>query len=268
MATTMSTLLRNQLDQLRIEPVAKHVRAVLGGETVVDSRRAVLVWEPRRVVATYAVPLEDLRAPYSEVAPLTDWPAAAKMPVWDPRVPFGVRTTPGRPIRIAVGDATADGFLPDDPDLDGFVSVDFDAFDRWLEDEDEIIAHPHDPFSRIDIRSSDQRIEVSWHAEPLASTERAKILYETSLPPRFYLPREDVIAELVPSDTTTECAYKGVASYFSPVVGGRTARDIAWTYPEPLIDAAGVKDLVAFFDERVDVRVDGVERARPTTPWS
>lgn len=91
------------------------------------------------------------------------------------------------------------------------------------------------------------------------------LLFETLLPVRFYLPHEDVSPRLEPSDTVTFCAYKGRASYFS-LPGGRD--DIAWTYSEPLREAKPVRDCVCFFDEHVDVTVDGVPRSHPTTPWS
>jgi uncharacterized protein (DUF427 family) len=91
------------------------------------------------------------------------------------------------------------------------------------------------------------------------------VLFETLLPVRFYLPRADVAVQLEPSDTASYCAYKGRASYFS-LQGG--PRDIAWTYREPLHDAEQVRDHICFFDERVDVIVDGERRARPVTPWS
>jgi uncharacterized protein (DUF427 family) len=91
------------------------------------------------------------------------------------------------------------------------------------------------------------------------------LLFETLLPVRFYLPREDVAVRLEPSDTATYCAYKGRASYYSVPDG---PRDVAWTYHEPLHDAEPVRDLICFFDERLDVIVDGKRRGRPVTPWS
>lgn len=102
----------------------------------------------------------------------------------------------------------------------------------------------------------------------LAESSRPVLLFETMLPTRFYLPREDVRAQLIPSPTRTRCAYKGEASYWSVTGTDRTVPDLAWSYPAPLHEAAHVRDLVAFFDERVDVVLDGEQRARPVTPWS
>src|SRR5215212_7485098 len=98
-----------------------------------------------------------------------------------------------------------------------------------------------------------------------AESSRPLLLFETLLPPRFYLPREEVTVRLEPSETATYCAYKGRASYYS-IPGG--PRDVAWTYHEPLHDAEPVRDRICFFDERLDVIVDGKRRDRPITPWS
>ncbi|MBN9108422.1 MAG: DUF427 domain-containing protein [Pseudonocardia sp.] len=106
--------------------------------------------------------------------------------------------------------------------------------------------------------------------EPIERRARAwagdRLLLDTNhaLPVRHYLPREDVVADLHPSDTVTTCAYKGRASYLSSA----TRRDVAWTYPAPLPDAAQLTDLVAFFGERLDIEVDGVVAERRPTPWS
>jgi uncharacterized protein (DUF427 family) len=113
------------------------------------------------------------------------------------------------------------------------------------------------------------RSDMPCRPEPWPTvSSRPVLLFETMLPTRYYLPRADVMAELVPSPTRTWCAYKGQASYFSASVGGRLVPDIAWSYPDPRHDAARVRDLIAFFDERIDVVLDGERRARPVTPWS
>lgn len=264
--------------ELRYEPTAKRIRAVLNGATVVDSDRAILVWEPRRVVPTYAVPREDVVAEVTpeqpRSVPATEavgfaLPDVTTMRVFDPRVPFSVRTTEGEPVEIRTGGArSAAGFLPGDPDLRGYVVLDFDGFDRWLEEDDEIVGHPHDPFQRIDVRRTSRHIRVMLGDTLLADTRRARMLFETMLPVRYYLPPEDVVADLRPSSTTTYCAYKGEAAYSSVVTAGGVLGDIAWRYDEPLVDASEVRGLVAFFDERIDLVVDGVARPRPVTPWS
>ena len=160
---------------------------------------------------------------------------------------------------VALGD---DEVRPVDG-LEGHVFVDWDAMDRWLEEDFELVAHGIDPYHRVDVRPTSRHVVVSLDGEVLAESRRARLLFETSLPARFYLPAEDVAADLRESPLHTACAYKGVAAYRS----WRAHENLAWTYPEPRLEAQPVRDLVAFFDERVDVDVDGERRPRPPTPW-
>jgi uncharacterized protein (DUF427 family) len=218
MATRVATAIPRDL---RYEPTPKWIRARRGGETVVDSRRARLVWRPDHVVPAYAFPAEDVRLGGAE-------PCA-------------------------------------DPELDGYVLVEWDAADAWFEEEEEVVGHPRDPFHRIDIRRSSRHVVVDVAGERLADSRRPVLLFETGLPVRFYLGRADVRMDLLePSDKRTTCAYKGHASYFSAA----SAPDIAWTYAEPLPDARQVESLVAFFNERCDITVDGVVEERPRTQWA
>ncbi|MDT5133690.1 MAG: hypothetical protein QOE41_3001 [Mycobacterium sp.] len=159
---------------------------------------------------------------------------------------------------------TSAAFRPDDLDLAGYVTFDFSAFE-WHEEDERIVAHPHDPFKRIDILASSRHIQLEWDGRLLADSSRPLLLFETSLPVRFYLPRADVVVDLEPTGTVSFCAYKGRASYFSVPDG---PADVAWAYHQPLREAEPVQDYVAFFNERVDVIVDGQRRQRPTTPWS
>jgi uncharacterized protein (DUF427 family) len=279
MAMNLGEMHKQQLAHLRIQPTAKRVRALLGEQTVVDTRRALLVWEPNRVVPTYAVPKDDVHGTVLDrsadpapdgVDPDPDSVDSAPGTVWDPRVPFAVRATPGRNVAIGHKSSgqTADGFIADDVDLEGYVILDFAGFTRWLEDEDEIISHPHDPYARIDVRQSAQHLEFALDGVAIADTHRAKALYETYLPVRYYLPPEDVLVAMKPSSTVTVCAYKGRAIYYSPVAAGKVLTDFAWSYGDPLVDALEVRDYIAFFDEKLDVTIDDVPRPRPLTPWS
>ena len=279
MSSQIRTLMGSGFGLLRHEPTAKRIRAELGGETVVDSTRAVLVWEPRRVVPSYAVPAEDVRgelvpAGQAAAAPAGDVGVAladvTALRVLDPRVPFTVHSAEGEMVDVhAAGQhRPGAGFRPADPDLAGLVILDFGAFDAWYEEDEQNVGHPRDPYHRIDVLPSSRPVRLELEGQVLAVSSRPALLFETMLPTRYYLPRADVTAELVPSSTRTWCAYKGQASYFSAQVGGRLVPDIAWSYPDPRHDADRVRDLIAFFDERVDVTLDGERRARPVTPWS
>jgi uncharacterized protein (DUF427 family) len=280
MAVRTRDVLGAHLSDLRYEPTAKRVRAELDGVVVVDSDRAVLVWEPRRVVPTYAVPVADVRgelvpapaAPPSQAGPAVGFaiPEVTSLPVLDPRIAFDVHTTDGQRVelRAAGGEHALAGFRPEDPALAGYVVWDFAGADRWLEEDEEVAGHPRDPFHRVDVRASSRRVQLFLDGQPLADTTRPRLVFETLLPVRYYLPPEDVIAGLRPSGTRTWCPYKGEASYWSVAVGDRLVPDLVWSYAEPLADATELGGWLALFDERLDVVVDGVPRERPVTPWS
>ncbi len=192
-------------------------------------------------------------------------PQLGDRPVLDPSIPFAVHTTTGQPLTARAGGAEAAAFRPSDPALDGYVLLEFEAFDAWYEEDERNVAHPRDPFHRIDIVHSSRHVLVELDGVTLAESTRPCLLFEPPLPVRCYLPREDVRTDLLaPSDTRTACAYKGQASYLSTA----TDDDVAWYYPEPLREAAEVTGRIAFFNERADVVIDGERRERPVTPWS
>lgn len=273
MGVRMMELLTGSLNALRYEPTAKRVRVFLAGEPVADTKDARLVWEPRRVVPTYAVPAAALTTRLLPAGAESGddetgfrLPDVSERPLLDPSVPFSVHSCAGTAFDVIAGDETAGraAFRPDDADLADYVVLDFDAFE-WREEDEPIVSHPHDPFGRIDVLRSSRHVRISYDGTLLAESSRPKLLFETLLPVRFYLPPEDLSVRLEPSDTTTYCAYKGRASYLSVPDG---PLDVAWTYHEPRHDAEQVRHHICFFDERVDVLVDGVPRVRPVTPWS
>ncbi|MBA3263218.1 MAG: DUF427 domain-containing protein [Thermoleophilaceae bacterium] len=204
---------------MRIEPYQRWVRGRVDGATVVDSKRAGLLYEPGRL-PVYVFPEDDVRL---ESVP----PAAVRR-------------------------------------VDDLIHVEFAALDEWLEEDEPQIGHAPDPHHRIDVRATSRHVRISIDGQVVADTTRARALFETGLPVRWYIPREDVTATLEPTEHRTTCAYKGRASHFT--VAGAPA--VAWSYPDPLHDGLPVKDLIAFYDERVDVEVDGEPQARPQTKWS
>src|SRR3954469_19857959 len=214
---------------LFVAPSPRRLRAERGGETVLDSRRAKLL-HAHGALPRYFFPREDAR-----------WERLGDLDVVEP------------PARA--------------PGLDGHVTFAWDDLDAWFEEDEQLLAHAIDPYHRVDVRRSSRHVVVAADGMPLAQTTRASALFETGLPTRWYVPREDVVAELEPSELRTECAYKGVASYFSARADDGLLENIAWSYPEPRHDALGVRDLVCFFNEAVDLDVDGERQERPETPW-
>ncbi len=253
----MRDLFAEARSRLRHEPIEKRVRASAGGETVLDSTRALLLWEPRRVVPTYAVPAADIRDELA-AAPVSNGSADG---VLHPGIPFSVHTAAGEPVSIAGREGA--GFRLADEDLAGYVALDFAAFDAWYEEDEPVIGHPRDPYHRVDVRQTSRPIRIEVGGDVVAETTRARLVFETQLPTRFYIPREDIAVELHPGERQTYCPYKGQASYWSLDAGGRRRPDLAWSYEQPLADIAQIAGLISFWDERVDVVLDGERRARP-----
>jgi uncharacterized protein (DUF427 family) len=242
------------ISQLRTTATPKRLRASRDGQVVVDTTDALLVWEPRRVVPEYAVPSDALTVALVDL-PRREEPDGLP-PVLGPRH-FELHTCPGTPVamRSEDGALVEVGFRPDDPDLGGRVVLDFSLF-SWVEEDQPVMGHAHDPWKRIDVLASDRHVVVELAGTVLADSRRPLALFETPMIPRWYLPPEDVRMDLLaPSQTHTVCAYKGRASYLSSDLAGGT--DIAWFYPEPLDDALRVRDHIAFWSERAVVTVDG-----------
>jgi uncharacterized protein (DUF427 family) len=245
---------------LYFEDSPKRVRAIFNGETVVDSRQAKLMHETGHL-PVYYFPEEDVRGDLLEPTDhMTHCPFKGDASYWS----------------VRVGDRVAENAVwgypePVDsaPPLAGYIAFYHAAMDKWLEEEEEIDGHPKDPYHRIDVLNSSRHIKVSVNGEVVAETTRPKILFETGLPPRYYMPSEDVREELlVPSDSSSVCPYKGIASYWSVDANGETVEDLVWSYPEARRDAQKVEGLLCFFNERVDLEVDGDKLERPKTPWS
>lgn len=153
--------------------------------------------------------------------------------------------------------------------LDGYWTFAWDAGLSWFEEALEVHVHAKDPNKRVDAIPSERHVVVEVDGEIVADSRRPLALFETSLPTRWYLPLEDVREEfLVTSDTTSICPYKGTASYWSVRVGDNVHPDIAWFYPDPIPENPRIAGLVAFFNERVNLVIDGVRQERPRSPWS
>jgi uncharacterized protein (DUF427 family) len=244
-----------------LEPTPKRIRVKVGGETIADSRRAFLLHEAGHQ-PIYYFPREDVR---EDVLQPSD--RHTRCPKKGEASYFTI-VAGGETVEAAAW------YYPETPDsapaeLAGLVAFYFNRMGGWLEEGEEITGHPRDPYHRIDVRASDRHVRVSLDGETLADTTRAMALFETGLPTRWYIPREDVSAQLEPSDTTTLCPYKGTAGYFSiQRDGGEPGRDLVWYYAEPLEDATRVRDLVCFLNEKVDVELDGELQQRPESPWS
>jgi uncharacterized protein (DUF427 family) len=243
----------------RVEPSPRWIRVRAGDIEVANSRRALLLsWYGPGRLPTYCLPAEDVRR---ELLRPNGAPAADGFLVDHDVHAAG-----------AVLERAAQLFRDPPPPLDGLDghwTFRWDAGLAWFEEALQVHVHARDPSKRVDVLPSERHIRIELDGEMVAESRRPHALFETHLPTRWYLPPEDVHRDLlVTSETVTRCPYKGTASYFSVGTGTGFHRDIAWTYPEPVVECPRIAGLVAFFNERVDLVVDGVPQARPRTPWS
>lgn len=233
---------------LYFEDTPKRVRAVFGGETVADSRRARLLFETA-IMPVHYFPKEDVRMDLLTATDhTTHCPFKGDANYWT----------------IKAGNAEAENAAwayaepkPESTWLDGYIALYFDKMDHFFEEDEEILGHPRDPYHRVDVLQSSQRVRAAANGETIAETHRPMALFETGFPARYYFPPEDVNTDLLaPTDTHTRCPYKGLASYSSIEANGERFEDAVWSYPEPLSEAARIGSHLCFDDGKVDVEVE------------
>jgi uncharacterized protein (DUF427 family) len=245
---------------LYFDPEPYRLRGFFAGETVFDTVGAKLLYETAHL-PVYYVPEDDLRHDLLEPSDTqTRCPHKGEASYRSLRV--GDRFEP---------DAVWTYLEPIAPAafLAGHAAFYWDKLDEWFIEDEQVFGHAPDPYHRIDTFPTTRLVRVSVDGELIAESTRAVALFESGLPPRFYLPVEDVRMDLLePSETKTRCAYKGVASYWHVLIGDTFHEDLAWTYPEPVGDGRPIRGLICFFNERVDLEVGGATQERPVTQWS
>jgi uncharacterized protein (DUF427 family) len=242
------------------EPNGRRVRVFMGGQAVADSTRTIYLFETGHL-PVYYFPRSDVRFDLLEP---TDH--HTHCPYKGDASYYSV-TAGGRRADNAVWAYPQP--LPSLPQLAEYVAFYWDSADAWYEEDDEVFKHPRDPYHRVDVLNSSRHVQVRIGEQIVADSRRPRLLFETGLPVRYYLPKLDVRQDLlVPSATRTRCPYKGEAAYWSVEVAGTRLQDIVWGYPAPVPEAPKIENLVAFFNEKVDILVDGVLQECPATPWS
>jgi uncharacterized protein (DUF427 family) len=244
--------------RIRIETGAKRVRAYLGGEVVADTTRPVLVWEVPYYPAYY-FPLADVRA---------------ELLAADGAVTHSPSRGDGRALTIRAGSEDVPGATvryENSPieELRDLIRLDWDAMDAWFEEDEQVFTHPRDPYTRVDILPSSRHVRVEVDGVTVAESTSPRLLFETGLPARYYLPKTHVRLDLlIPTDTVSHCPYKGQAEYWSVRAGDAVDEDLAWSYRTPLPESQKIAGLVAFYNENVDIYLDGELQKRPSTKFS
>jgi len=153
--------------------------------------------------------------------------------------------------------------------LDGFVRIPFDAVDLWLEESIPMHVHIRDPYKRIDTLKSTRHITIKIDGTVMADSHSPVLLFETGLPTRYYLPPDSLTWNYIrSSDTVTRCPYKGEASYYSVKFNGKEWKDVVWYYKYPIAESLEVAGLVCFYNEKVEVWVDGVKEEGVVSKFS
>jgi uncharacterized protein (DUF427 family) len=210
-----------------VEPAPRRVRGFKDGAVVFDTVRALYLWE---------------------------WPNYPQYVI------------PEADVDRARLDGLRHRVLPDGPAA-GHVRFSWDALDAWFEEDEEVFVHPRNPYTRVDALRANRDLRIERDGVLLAEADSMVMVFETGLPTRYYLDRPNLeLAHLVASDTVTACPYKGrTSAYWSIQTPEGLHADLAWSYDFPTRALAPIAGLVAFYNEQVDITLDGRPLERPTT---
>jgi uncharacterized protein (DUF427 family) len=247
-----------QRGRVRVEDGQKRVRVYLGGEVVADSSRVKLVWEKPYYPVYYFPPHDVRRDLLVETGETYRSPSRGTAAV--ATVKAGSAEAPGA-ARIWSDAKIAE--------IDGYVTFRWAAMDSWFEEDEEVFVHARDPYTRVDVLPSSRHVRVEVNGATVAESHSTRILFETGLPARYYFPTTDVRLDLLtPIETSTACPYKGTAGYWDVTAGDEIVPGIAWSYPAPLPESQRIAGLISFYNEKVDIYVDGELLERPKTVFS
>jgi len=233
--------------KLLMQEFPRRVRAVFGGQTVVDTTRAMLLHETGLRPQLY-VPLDDIRADLIQPTDHhTYCPFKGTASYWT----------------VTAGGQVAENAIWAYPEpneesgwLNGYAGLYWNAMDEWYDEDERVEGHIRDPYHRVDVRRSSRPVRFLLGEVVLAETTRPLLLSETGLPNRFYIAAADVRQDLLEeSDTHTICAYKGTASYWTVSADGHKLADAVWSYPQATGDAAAVSGYLSFLHDDLTVEV-------------
>jgi uncharacterized protein (DUF427 family) len=241
-----------------VEPVPRRVRATLAGQVVLDTTRALYVWEWPNYPQFY-IPMDDVNRDL-----LVDEQHAQHVHRGHTQLYALAAGDVVRPsaVRVYV-DSVLEG-------VGGTARFEWDALDSWYEEDEEVFVHPRSPYTRVDALRSTRQVRIELDGTVLAESACPVMVFETGLPTRYYLNRTEVrFVHLQPSDTVTACPYKGTtSSYWSVRTGDGLHPDLAWSYAFPTRQLLPIAGLIAFYNEKVDVILDGERLPRPRTHFS
>ena len=246
---------------VHFEPCPKRLRVMFNGEVVADTTRSQYLRETKHL-PVYYFPIDDVRR---DLLIATDHsshcPFKGDASYWT----------------VKVGDHEAENAVwsynqpyPEAAEIKDYLAFYWDRMDHWYEEDEEVFVHPRDPKVRLDILDCSRPVQVMVSDQVVADSNKARLLFETGLPTRYYLPQDDVhLGLLQPSDRSTSCPYKGTANYWHVKLGNKVFKDLVWSYPDPAPEAAQIKGYFCFFNEQVGaIHIDGVKTKQPVSKWS
>lgn len=232
--------------RLLAHPHPRRIRARLGDETVLDTTAGFLLHETA-ILPRFYFPEADLRSDLLEPSELsTHCPFKGDASYWSIRAGESFAEDAVWTYREPIEESSW---------LKGLVSVYPEKMDVWLEEDEELLGHLRDPYHRVDARPSSRKIEIRRGDQVIARTDTPVAVFETGLPPRWYLQPEDLLVDLEPSKTTAICPYKGEATYFSTTSEAGEIEDVAWTYAEPLEGVHIIEGLISFLHDELTTEI-------------
>jgi len=229
-----------------LEGTLKRVRVFFNRQFILDTKQAKLVWF-KPYYPLYCFKQEDLPNKFLSKSPTAQ--SSDDRSVYD--LVLGDKKVEGAVTKYTKGE------------LEGLLNIRWDAADAWFEEDEQIYVHPKDPYKRVDVLQSSRHVQIKLNGVELANTTKPRLLFETSLHVRTYIPLTDCRLDLLShSDLTTECPYKGVSNYYNVTLpNGEKHENIVWYYRTPQLECAEIKGFLAFYDEKVEVYFDGVKQA-------
>lgn len=245
-------------DGVHIEYSPRRVRAYFDNQVIADSQKVLLVFETTRP-PVYWFPTADVRM---DLLAAREEPTATASRI----VRWGSNAKGKTADNLAWSHAEPGGDLAP---LEGHIAFYWNAMDAWYEEDEQVYVHPRDPYTRVDTVRSSRHVRIVVDGTTIAETNRPVLLFETGLPTRYYIPKLDVrMGLLEASDTVTHCPYKGDANYWNLRLGDKTYKDFVWVYQRPIPEIPKIENLLCFYNEKIDLYVDGELQERPTTPFS
>lgn len=238
-----------------MEPVPRRIRATVGAHTILDTTHAMYVWEWPNY-PQYYIPVSDV-----DPAALVDEQHPQRLSRGTARR-HGIRA--GDELRPGAARVYGEDALPG---LSGMVRFEWDSLDDWYEEDEQVFVHPRNPYTRVDSIRSTRVVRIELDGAVLAESGSPVMVFETGLPTRYYINRSEVnFDHLVPTSTQTSCPYKGTTSrYWSIRIRDTVHADLAWAYDFPTRQVQPIAGLIAFYNEKVDIHLDGELLERPTT---